>query len=237
MGIETRVYEEVVPGRVLAAPHGDRSGAPDQGVELALSPGASLRDLTRLVILIPKADLLAGWWKPIFSQLNVSIDTEIALVALSRPGGRERAERRRLGALLGPIRQEFPRASSRLLHQPGWQSALQTFVREGDVLVCFPEHSGGSDLAGRRAFTGVLGEAITVPVIEVSGVYPPAGQRLWQMARRGLFNLFPLAVVGLFFWVQMQVSQRPHDLAYMLTLGGLAVAELGVIFVWSLSLG
>lgn len=49
-----------------------------------------------------------------------------------------------------------------------------------------------------------------------------------------MFNLFPLAVVGGFFWFQVQIDAQNTGLLHTLVTIMSVVVELGVIFVWSL---
>jgi hypothetical protein len=57
---------------------------------------------------------------------------------------------------------------------------------------------------------------------------------LMRKLSRLMFNLFPLAVVAAFFWLQVQIDTQNTGLPHMLVTIMTVVVELGLIFVWSL---
>jgi hypothetical protein len=211
------------------------AGVPEMS-KLFIPRDWGLQDITRLVVLVPEVGLRPGWWKPVFERLSVSDDIEIALVALRHPDRKDQEERRRLNALLSPLREEYPGTYGQTVNQSDWASALQGFTHAHDVLVCFPEQQVADGFLNRQPLSQALMHSLGLPVIEVAGAYPSAGMRLWALAKRAMFQVFPFAVMALFFWLQIQINRQTHDLAYQIALGASALVEIGLIFVWSLFL-
>jgi hypothetical protein len=214
---------------------GVTAGVPETS-RLFIPHRQELEDVRRLVVLVPESGLRPGWWAPLFERLNVPEGIEIVLVAQERPGHEEKPDRRRLNGLVSSLRVSYPRATGYTIARSDWVSALQGLTSSHDLLVCFPELQAGDGLANRQALSQRLFDALDLPVIEVSGASPPIWMRLWAPAGRALFQVFPFAVVALFFWLQIQINQQTHGLVYHIALGASAVVEIGVIFVWSLFL-
>ena len=235
MTLETGVYGEGFKPNGLAV-----VGEPAIGVlessKLFMPHGQSLRDITRLIVLVPEVGLRPGWLKSVFGRLNVPDDIEIALVGLSGPGRTNRAEHRRLNALSTRVREEYPGAYGQLINRDDWAYALQGFTHSHDLLVCFSEQQVADGFSNRQPLSQALMRALSLPVIEVAGAYPTLSVRLWASAKRLLFQIFPFAVVGLFFWFQTQIGAQVQGLVYQVAIGASVIVELGLIFVWSMFL-
>lgn len=235
MTLETSVYGEGIKSNGLAP-----AGAPSVGVlessKLFMPHGQSLQDITRLVVLVPEAGLQPGWLKSVLGRLNVPDDVEIALVGLIGANRTDRAERRRLSALSLRLREEYPGAYGQLINRDNWACALQGFTQSHDLLVCFSEQQVADGFSNRQPLSQALMHALSLPVIEVAGAYPTPAMRLWASAKRLLFQVFPFVIVGLFFWLQAQISAQAQGVVYQVAIGGSVIVELGLIFVWSLFL-
>ena len=147
------------------------------------------------------------------------------------------AGRRQANALLSPLRRHYPGAYVQTVNRSDWATVLAGLTRSHDLLVCFPEQQVADGFANRRPLSQALMSALGLPVIEVSGAYPSAAARLWGLAKRAMFQVFPFAIVALFFWLQTRISQQTSGLAYEVALGATIVVEIGLVFLWSLFLG
>lgn len=90
------------------------------------------------------------------------------------------------------------------------------------------------DMTVRQSERDELARFTVSPTHRLSGAQIPLLTRLAHKLGRLMFNLFPLAVVGGFFWFQVQIDAQNTGLLHTLVTIMSVVVELGVIFVWSL---
>ena len=233
MTVEIGVYGEGLNSNSLV---GRTAAGALESSKLYLPVGQTLRDITRLVVLVPDIDLRSDWVEPLLNRLNISGDIDIALVRLNNPASNSRAEHRRLNRLAHQLRADNHAVYRQLVNRDSWASALQSLVRSHDLLVCFPEQQVADGFHNRQPLSQAMMRALNLPVIEGPGAYPSAVMRLCAMAKRMMFQAFPFVVVALFFWLQTQIGQQADGLAYQISLGATVLVEIGLIFVWSLFL-
>jgi len=62
------------------------------------------------------------------------------------------------------------------------------------------------------------------------------GRSIRRFLGKLVFNLIPFAIVAVFFWIQIQIGDSIQGLGGKATLVVVTVAEIGLVFVWSLFL-
>lgn len=59
--------------------------------------------------------------------------------------------------------------------------------------------------------------------------------KMWRLAGKILFNLIPLIIAAVFFWLQAQIERQGGSLSKF-ELSLTVVFELALVFIWSLFL-
>lgn len=83
---------------------------------------------------------------------------------------------------------------------------------------------------GVSSFADELSQLTASPAHQPSELQPSLRTRLARL----MFNLFPLVVVAVFFWLQVQIDVQNTGLLRTLVIIMSVLVELGVIFIWSL---
>jgi len=214
------VRDERLPGTLLL---------PD-----SLRDGREWLKIVRVILLVPDVPVHVERLVRLFEALDLPRRTQVILAELvsSHPG---RARRSQLDSLLARIQQIYPAAHGEQLYEPDWSSALRAFAGRSDLLIV-ADRSFARPVPGGRSLSQVLLNTLNLPILEITGIYPPWPARLAAWIRRGLFHVFPLLVVGLSFWAQSGISSRAHGWLSTLVVATMIVVEFALIFFWSLFL-
>jgi hypothetical protein len=214
------VRDERLPGNLLL---------PD-----SLRDGREWLKVVRVILLVPDVPVHVERLVRLFEALDLPRRTQVILAELvsTHPG---RARRSQLDLLLARVQQIYPAAYGEQLYEPDWPSALRAFAGHSDLLIAADQSLAQAVPAG-RSLNQVLLNTLNLPILEITGIYPPWPARLVAWIRRGLFQVFPLLVVGLSFWAQSGISGQARGWLSTLAVAASIVVEFALIFFWSLFL-
>ncbi len=158
------------------------------------------------------------------------------MVGLRTPGSGERAVRQNVATLYTLFRKTRRNVQMQIVRGASWQFALQRCVVRNDLVVC---PSGETEAAGAfqvEALSRALLRTLNLPVLEIAGAYPPLFDRIIRRILRLIFEIFPYVTVGAFFWVQYHIQSTTNGITTMVDLALSVIAELALVFIWSLFL-
>jgi hypothetical protein len=192
-------------------------------------------DITRLVVLTPDEGLRMDRLEQVLAALSIPDATQIVLASRSTARN-NRSKCRRLNTLVTRLQQSHAATHGQMLEGSDWPGVLRWFTDHHDLLVCFAEQRQVTGAFRHERLSQTLLHTLRLPVVEVSGAYPPWASRLLRVVRRVLFELFPIVVGGSFLWFQIQVGNQTGGWVRSAALAMTAIVEIGLIFVWSLFL-
>ena len=149
---------------------------------------------------------------------------------------REPSARLRLATLAAQVRDDHIHVETHVIPSQGWVGAIRQLCQPGDLVLCCAEQTVPIVSSGRQPLHQVLSFMLDVPVFVLTGVYsePRArDNRSPKQFSRAAFWSVVVAIVVVFFFVQVQVDQQMVGLARTLLLLCSALVELGVIAIWN----
>lgn len=200
----------------------------------SLREGREWLKIVRVILLVPDVPVQIDPLVQLFEALDLPRKTQVILAELvgSQPG---RIQRSQLDLLLARVRQIYPAAYGEQLYEPDWPSALRAFAGRSDLLIA-ADRSLSQSAPSDRALSQVLLNTLNLPILEITGIYPPWTTRLAGWIKRGLFHVFPFLVVGLFFWAQSGIGSPAKGWMSTFMFVMTIVVEFTLIFIWSLFL-
>jgi hypothetical protein len=203
--------------------------------KLLLPEGREWLNISRVILLIPDVPVQTESVVQMLEALDLPRKTQIVLVELSS-AHKSRSKRRHIDMLLACIQQTYPAAYRQSLYEPDWLAAMHAFTGRQDLLIAAAGQHLPQGPFTEESLSQVLLNRLNLPILEVSGIYPPWPSRLRGWIRRSLFNVFPFLVVGVFFWAQSQIGRQAQGWVSTFSIGMTVIVEFAVIFIWSLFL-
>lgn len=232
----------------LESGHPGTSSAPDKWLltrsvarddrlpgKLLLPEGREWLNVVRVILLIPDVPLHIERVVWLFEALDLPRKTQIVLAELAN-ASKGHARRRQLDTLLTHIQQVYPAAYGKRLYEPDWPSAMRAFAGRHDLLVTTTGQYFSQGALTGQPLSQILLNTLNLPILEITGIFPPWPARLASWITRGLFNLFPFLVVGAFFWAQSRIGSQAQGWVNTFAIGATIVVEFTIIFIWSLFL-
>lgn len=218
----------------LAAPLAEALPAVPAGFGQLLLPAVSrLPRAQRLVVLVPamltsEAALAQHLW-----TLAQPRGLPVLFVGRVERVQDEPGMRRRLALLAALTRDnDGVRADFQLAVGGDWLGLLGALWRPGDLVVCHTEQSAPL-LALGRTFGQAIANGLQTPVYALSGFCAPEGSEVARLGRHLLFWMGALAIVLLFFLVQINVQRLAQDWVQSLVLMLTVIVEFGVLAGWN----
>jgi hypothetical protein len=149
---------------------------------------------------------------------------------------RESAARLRLATLAALVRDEHVQVETSIIPGPGWVNALRQLCCPGDLVLCCVEQTVPTTASGRQPLHQALSWVLDVPVFVLTGLYGEPRlleDRTPRALPRVLFWSVTVAIVAVFFALQVQVNTQAVGLMRILLLVCSAFVELGAIALWS----
>lgn len=182
---------------------------------------------TRLIVLVPDGEIDSRKLIQELADMAAPPVAEIVFVGLGQ-GTSHSGTRRRLDGLVSEARQHIAVViRKQVVEASSWIKAAQIAARPGDLIVCHTDQRAGR--LGQE-----LEETTPFPVHQLEGLRPTLAARLLRGLGRLCFEVLPLVIVAAFFWLQVQIDTQVSGLAGTLVIVLTVLAEIGLIFVWSL---
>jgi hypothetical protein len=181
---------------------------------------------SRLIVLVPDGRINEDSLIAALADLAVPPVGEIRFVGLTCD-----TPDRRVAIQLESLEQKAQRlpvaVCKQLIDVGSWLKAVQVIAQPGDQIVCQIEQRTGS--LGEE-----LRETTSFPVHMLDGLRPTILSHIRRALGRLAFEIFPLVVVAGFFWLQVNLEAQLDGLLSNLAISLTILAELGLIFLWSL---
>jgi|GEM_PF-3001035 len=201
---------------------------------------------SRVIVAIPDAPIEETQLAKEIWALTSTNHAEVVLLTLLEDWSRESHIRLQHTLVMQMLATTGVRATSLILTDVDWLSALDRTQQPNDVLLCFAEHlvvahriaHSTSVAAQSRALSksvpiaGLVIQQLGRPVHEVSGLLQPARRRNLLLSLLSWLGFAIVIVAG--FWMQMRLDQLLHDVGGLLRtimMGSSVALELGVLML------
>ena len=182
---------------------------------------------TRLVVLVPDEEIDTSKLLRELADLAVPPVVEILFVGLGH-GLSLNGLYQRLNLLVSEARTHTTTViRKQVVESSSWIKAAQIVARPGDLFVCHIEQRAGR--VGQE-----LEEITPFPVHLLSNLRLTVAVRVQRAVTRLVFELLPLVISVSFFWLQAQIDNQLSGLISTLVIILTVLAEIGLVFVWSL---
>lgn len=198
----------------------------------ALAAGAAAMDAPRprrLIVLVPDVDLDTARTARRVRELANRLDRRIQFIGLCRDEAYEPGVRRQLITLSAIARDDRIATEVKVELGTSWLKAALNNWQPGDRIACFEGQRTG---LRQRELRSLLESKLDATVYVLP--LPPAELRR-RSRTAGKFLAWPgsLAIVALFFWLQVKLTQLPQDWGHSSFLYISLIAEVGLIWVWN----
>jgi hypothetical protein len=228
-----------------AAPGADRAGG-DQARAAAYLPAGemeagrlllpasqALPPVTRLVVLVPEADLDEATLARHVWKMAAPRQLAVLYLGWSAAADTEAPLRRRLANLAALTRDDGVVVSARPALGAGWLPALRGVWRPGDLVVAHSEQQVRLWGLVARPLGAALLAALNAPVYVLTGFCPAPVRPALSVAAQMLSGLMFGLVVAVFFGLQSAILQLPgRPIQTMLLLASIVV-EYGLLWGWN----
>jgi hypothetical protein len=183
----------------------------------------------RLVVLVPDSDVDEAELASRILSLAAPRWLQVLFVGAGPGPEAELLARRRLSLLAAMTRDDRTSVETRLEPDGDWLRAVHRVWRPGDLIVCHAEQVL-SGLSGRpKSLANAIVSALNTPVYVLSGFYPRQASEWSPRLARFLSWLPPLAILVVFFMLQVRIAQGTTGWVQTALLCLSVVVECGLI--------
>lgn len=201
-------------------------------MSLLLPEGVSLAPARRLVVLVPDLDVDQAALARRIWNLAAPGKLAVLFLGLTTSSSEEPQARRQLASIAALTRDDWVKASTALVVETDWVSALRPQLRGGDVIVCHTEQLlpgwRGAQPLGRA-----LCQILQTPVHLLEGFYAGDPAQPAHPTAAFVYWAGAIAILALAFWLQVQINALPKNWAENALMVISVVAECGLIGLWS----
>jgi hypothetical protein len=196
-----------------------------------LSSASPAPPARRLIILAPQGSpaepLARAAW-----ALASPAGLDILFLGLARAGSRDYAYCRYLATLAAMTRGNQVAVDVLLAEQKDWIEAVDAVFRSGDLVICHSEQQLTGRFGRGRSLAWELTRHLQTPVGALSGIFPRQPSELSLRLWRTLHDIIALAIVALFFLVEVQIEQLPRNALFYFLYVLVVTVEIGLLFIW-----
>ncbi len=197
----------------------------------ALSP-ASHSDpnpAPRLIVLFPASetdtlDLEHRIW-----EIARSLKLSVLLLSLTNDFDDEAQLRRKLITMAAVIKDPNVPTDIMIEHGNDWVGQVRKVWRAGDILACYAGQKVG---VMRKSLDQVLRSSLEATIYILSD-YHPARNPNSTFISRSLLWLGSLAIIGGFFWAEVEIAQLPQDWTHAALIYVCIFVEVTLIYLWN----
>jgi hypothetical protein len=186
----------------------------------------------RLVVLVPNVDVDEAALATQIWSLASPRSLAILFLGIFRGPETESVARRRLALLAAITRDDWTRVETRLEAAGNWPQLVRRYWQSGDLVVCHAEQMLSGWGGERRSLAQTIVDALNTPVYVLAGFYAglPLERPKWLM--RLLAWLPPLAVLAIFFILQVSITQGTTGWLQTGLLSFSVILEFGLLGAW-----
>jgi hypothetical protein len=177
----------------------------------------------RLVVLVPdSASDVSSAARKIW-ELADTLDSPVQFLGLCKDKEREPSLKRQIIAMSSVVG-----GDSKIEFGDDWLTFVKSNQREGDLFVCFGEHTMGF---ARRPLSQILESSLNATIYVLPEIQVEKKRQSWIPIAASWIG--SIAIVVLFFWGQATLTKMPQDWAHTLLLYFSIFAEVGSLWVWN----
>jgi hypothetical protein len=195
---------------------------------------ASLPDsqpASRLIVLVPEFEADASILARKIQGVAKALESRIQLISLSKDATHEPSVRRRLVTLSAMVETSTIFVESKVEIGNNWLNALQPYWHHGDVIVCFAEQRSG--FGNKPPLHQILQSNLNATVYVLSGIQIQKEYSRPNWLSNALAWTGSIAIIVVFFWLQVRLSQPAQNGLQTALLYGSLFAEAGSIWAWN----
>lgn len=192
-----------------------------------------IKNTPRLIVIIPEE--LAGsvdLARRVYSLAHAGGYGVAYLALLQNPQGLLSLERSLSGLRALTAVDGLP-VTSRAAPSGDWEKSLREIFRPGDALVCLAGQRLASGLLSARPAREILEKSFKAAVMELGGIYHPAGYRARRLLLTVMFWAGAAAILAGFTLLEIHLDSGVHGAARVLLLLLLAGIEISALYVWN----
>lgn len=191
---------------------------------------ANLQPASRLIVLVPEFEADPAIVARKIHDAAKALESRIQLIGLSKDAAHEPSVRRRLVTLSAMVEDSTLYVESKVEFGNSWLNAVLPHWHPGDMIVCFAEQPSGF---GNAPLDQILKSKFNATVYVLSGVQmQKENSRLNWLASAVVWAGSIGLILG-FFWLQVKLTQPPHNALQTILLYGSLLAEAGSIWFWN----
>jgi len=212
-----------------------------RGAPLHVSDEIPLLKIKRLVVLVPDQDLDDVTLSREVWSLASQGSHQILYMTVIQDPDRESRARRRLITLAAITRDAQTRVEAQVCFESSYIKAVKNARQEGDMLVCMAGNKVSNGLAfrlGKRVPLEIaLVDSLRMPVILLTGIYQEQEEKSNDWLRTALYWSVTLAILALFTWFEMAITQAASNWVGQLLLILTILIEAWAVVVWTATAG
>ena len=183
----------------------------------------------RLVVLVPNLDVDEMAFAHAIWNLAFPPGLAVFLLGLCPNPNEEPRARRRLVTIASLIREPRISVEIQLDFGRNWVSTLKSVLDSGDIVICPSDQQVGIFREPLELSLAKLGH----PIITLPGLYPLTRKLIPDFVRESIFWVVSLAVLFVFFWLQIRILRISEEWAKDTLLSLSVLIELGLIWAWN----
>jgi hypothetical protein len=201
-------------------------------MSLLLPEDVALTPARRLVVLVPDRDVDQAALARRIWNLAAPNKLAVLYLGLTTSSSEEPRARRQLASIAALTRDDWVKVSTTLVVETDWVQALRLRLGAEDVIVCHAEQILPG-WRGARPLGHALCEILQTPVHLLEGFYAGDPAQPAHPTAAIVFWAGAVAILGLAFWLQLQINALPKNWAESALMVISVVAECGLIGLWS----
>jgi hypothetical protein len=187
----------------------------------------------RLIVLVPESLVPDMEMMNQIYQMATRERCEVFYLALVDGNSKMLAATRSIATLKALVSGGKLSSASRVVDASHWLETLREIYRSGDMIVCQAEQQVRSGLFRTRPASEVVRAELHAPVSTISGFYHPEDLQVGRWLNRLIYWAGLLAIVGLFFLLEIRLDQGIHGTARSVLLAALLLATLAAGIAWN----
>jgi hypothetical protein len=181
-----------------------------------------------LIVLVPESEAdISSAARKIWELAN-ALGSRVQFLGLCKDEAREPSLRRQIIAMSSMVGGGSVSVDSKIEFGSNWLDFVKSNLGRGDVVACFAEHRAGFT---NRPLSQILESNLNATVYVLPEFQLESSRPGWMFSAMSWVG--SIAIIVLFFWGQMKLTQLPQDWAHTSLLYFSIFAEAGLIWVWN----
>jgi hypothetical protein len=192
---------------------------------------------TRLLVVVPDQDLdVVAFSRSVRSLANPNV-SDILLLTIVHSEDSEMDSRRRLATIAALLRDFEYDVEGLVKWSRSWIKSLESLIKSDDTIFCPPEMNIRTGLRSHEPLAEAIKQRLQVNVRPIPGFYTNDHAGVVRFLMSIGYWVVILGIVAGFFVLESDVATGVTNTANQIIMALLVVAEIGVIYLWSMITG